>query len=748
METRDERSGGESGGGEAGTTVELAISGMRCAGCADTIEAALRGVAGVQKAEVSYAAGLARVAADGELLPRLVAAVEQAGYAAAPSGAVADRIAAKRERVALLQTALLAGVSLLLGGHDHGGGGEAAWRPWARALVAVAALAGPGRSFLRGAVASLRARRGTMDLLVALGAGAATLLALLAAAGVVGPELDHGHAAVWLLLFLRIGKSLEAGVRARTSSRLWTLLDALPTRARRWATRDGASGGERAIEAVDASALAAGDVVVVLPGERLPADGVVVEGSSSLETAALTGEALPVDVARGSVVAAGSLNLASRLEVRVTAAGGASQLGQMAAVVRRALIERAPIATLAERIAARFVPAVIVLAAATALGWAVAGAGAATAVGRALATIVVSCPCALALATPAALVAGTSAALARGIVLKEAGVLEALAAVRGVQFDKTGTLTTGVLVAGAPLALAGGVAPLDDGERAVVRALANGSRHAAARAIAAAVAQPSDRAAGGIAPFLAIEEQAGIGVRARHAGREWKLGRLAFAAPGFDATTLALPDDAALVACSIDGKLRAAWPLRDEVKSTARAAVEAMRARGLAVEMVSGDRLAAAQTIGRALGLAPAAIHAEQTPAGKAALVEQRQAAGTPLLFVGDGFNDGAALAVAAVGAACGERRATDLARAAGRMVLLRGDPLDAVVALDLARTTMKIVRQNLFLAVAYNAVALPWAMGLLSRLGIAAPEPAHAGLAMAASSLAVVVNALRLARK
>jgi Cu+-exporting ATPase len=424
----------------------------------------------------------------------------------------------------------------------------------------------------------------------------------------------------------------------------------------------------------------------------------------------------------------------------------------MAAVVRRALIERAPIATLAERIAARFVPAVIALAAATAVGWWLAGAGAATAVGRALATIVVSCPCALALATPAALVAGTSAALARGIVLKEAGVLEALAAVRAVQFDKTGTLTAGELVAGAPLPLVAGTRDLDDGERAMLRALAAGSRHAAARAVAATLARAPECASGvvapDLAPLLAIEEQAGLGVRARHADREWKLGRLAFAAPGFDATTLAVPDDAALVACSIDGKLRAAWPLRDELKPTARAAIDAMRARGLAVEMVTGDRLAAAQAVGRALGLAPDAIHAEQTPAGKAALVQQRQAAGTPLLFVGDGFNDGAALAVAAVGAACGERRATDLARAAGRMVLLRGDPQDAVVALDLARATMRIVRQNLFLAVAYNAVALPWAMGLLSRFGIDAPEPAHAGLAMAASSLAVVLNALRLARK
>ncbi|MSR45761.1 MAG: cation-translocating P-type ATPase [Planctomycetes bacterium] len=724
-------------------SVELAISGMRCAGCADSIAAALRAVPGVVAADVSEVVGLARVVGARLDAGTLVAAVAGAGYVAAPSGALADQIASRRERRAVLQAAVLAAV---------------AWSglvtaAWGSALLAAAALTGPGRGFLVGAAIALKRWRGTMDLLVAIGATAAALLAVLVAAGWLPVALDHGHAAVALILFLRVGKWLEANVKARTSARLWSLLDVLPARARR-CVEGGAIGGS-AIEEVAASALSVGDTIEARAGERLPADGIVIAGRSSVEVAALTGEPLPVDVAPGAAIAAGALVLQAPLRVRVTAAGGASQLGQMAAVVRKALLDRAPIATLAERVAAWFVPSIVLLAIATALGWWWVGGDAATIVGRALATVVVSCPCALALATPAALVAGTAAALARGIVVKEAGALEALARVRVALLDKTGTLTRGVLTAEAPR-----LDRTDAMQRELVRALASASRHAAARAVAETLPPSLARdPPPPLMPLLAVEEIAGLGVRARHAGHEWRLGRVAFAsAPEQAAAAIAapaafaaiaamqLPDAASAVAFSCDGDLLAVWTLTDTAKPTARAAISALAAAGLEVGLVTGDRAAAASSLAREVGIAPEAVHAECTPATKAALVQEHEARGLPVLFVGDGFNDGAALAVATVGAACGGEGATELARAAGRIVLLRGDPQDAAVAVAIGRKTLRIVRQNLVLAVAYNAVALPWAMGLLARFGVTAPEPAHAGLAMAASSLAVVLNALRLA--
>ncbi|MBL8843566.1 MAG: cation-translocating P-type ATPase [Planctomycetes bacterium] len=722
-------------------TLLLEIAGMRCAGCADTLTAALRGVAGVAQVEVSYAAGLARVTGSGIELPALQAAVAEAGYVAAASGATAARLHERAQRRALLVAVLLAGMSLFVP-HDA---------PIAHALLAVVALLGPGRPFLRGALAALRARTGTMDLLVALGAGAATLLSFAAALRLLPPALDHGHAAVWLIAFLSVGKWLEARARAGTSAHLNELLELLPARARR-------RRADGVVEEVAASELQRGDVVVVAAGEKLPADGTVREGASSIDEATLRGEPLPRDVAPGAAVAGGTVNLQAPLTIAVTASGAASQVGQIGRLVRDALAQRAPVVTFAERVAAWFVPVVIALSLLTLLGQLLSGAGVVVAVGRALATVVISCPCALALATPTALVAALNGALLRGALVKETALLERLAAVTSVLFDKTGTLTEGALAAGAPLPIAGGAAAgesLPSDQRRLLAALAGSSRHAAAQAVARRLAMEAAEAAarepaGAVAsppPFLlGVEERAGLGVRVRHGGREWRLGRIAFALEVAPLPT-DLPHDASLVAASVDGRLLAAWPLLDRLRPSAAAAVAALQRSGVAVALVTGDRRPAALAVARALGLADEAVHADCTPAEKAAVVAARESAHGPTLFVGDGFNDAAALAGASVGAAMGGRQATDLARAAGGVVLLRDDPAAVAELLELARATRRILRQNVALAIAYNVVALPWAMGLLARFGVTAPEPAAAGLAMAASSLAVVANALRLAR-
>jgi Cu+-exporting ATPase len=749
--------------------LELAISGMRCAGCSDTVTAALERVPGVEKAEVSYAAGFALVRSDPRSPPplaALVAAVKAAGYSAAIAGSTAEREAWRADRRAAAVAALLAVVTLVVGSEPVVARLGHRLHAWAVALLAVGSLLGPGASFLRGAWNQLRVRRGGMDLLVAIGAGAATGSALLAALGLVGHELDHGHAAVWLVAFLRIGKLVESKVRASASSDLLALLDVLPQKARRVATR----GDVKSEEEVDAASLRVDDLVVVRAAERAAADGVVVDGATSFDESAVTGEPMPVDKRPGDGVSAGSIAVGGRVVVRVTAVGPDSKLGQMAALVRKAMVERAPIASLADRVAAVFVPIVLLLAAATAVGWVVAGAPAATVVARTLATVVISCPCALALATPTALLAGTNVALKRGLLVRDAGVLEALTTVRRVLFDKTGTLTRG-----RPSVVATLVDRMDDDERTAAAALARASLHPAALAVAEA---RSTRTTGGgeSAALVDVEESAGDGVRATWRGRPVRLGKLSFAAPRFDLGALHATSpsstvrDLTLVAFGVDsGELRALWSLDDELRPTSRAAVAELARRGLAVELVTGDRVEVAQRVGRELGLASDAVHGDCTPAAKAQLVTQRQSGGSPVLFVGDGFNDGAALAAATVGAAIGATNGatngaaasrsssdddslarpssggTDLARAAGRLVLLRGEPVDVVAALDVARATMRVVKQNLVLAALYNVVAIPWAMGLLARFGVTAPEPAAAGLAMAASSLVVVGNAFRL---
>ncbi len=726
----------------AETPIELAVTGMHCAGCAATIAEALRRVPGVTSAEVSDAAAVAFVRGTGLTVAPLVAAISAAGYGAAAAGATAQAAQSRRESAAAAIAVALALASWWLGHELPSGGGSV--RRFAGAGLALVSLLGPGASFLRGAVAAIRARRGTMDLLVAIGASAAVTLALLVAFGVLPHELDHGHAAVWLIAFLRVGKLLEAKVKASASARLVALLDALPRRASRVA----ADGSESEI---DSAELSVGDAIVVRPSEQIPADGRVVDGASSVDESAITGEPLPIDKSVGSLVAAGSVNQGGRLRVIVTAAGSASRLGQMAAIVRRSLSERAAVVTLTDRLVALFVPTVLLLALLTAVGFALAGASAVTIVGRALATVVISCPCALALATPMAVVAGAAAALKRGILVKDAEVFEALARVRAVLLDKTGTLTEGRLRLGAAL-----VDRLDAEERAVAAALARQSRHAAASAVARALApasasiQAPHSDARRDAVLEAVVERPGQGVSARWNGREVRLGRLDFvdanARPPATDGSADGSADASLVAFGIAGELRVLWPLGDELKPTARTTIDALRRRGLVVALVTGDRRAAAERVGAALGLAGSELHFEQTPAQKAALVEAQQARGLPVLFAGDGFNDGAALAAASVGAACGGATGTELAREAGRIVLLRGDPLDLVAALDAAHATVRVIRQNLVLAALYNVVAIPWAMGLLTRFSITAPEPASAGLAMALSSLAVVLNAARLA--
>ena len=713
--------------------VELALGGPRCAGCSDSVRAALLAVPGVTSAEVSFAASLALVRRSAAIAPPvelLREAVVRAGYRAEASGATAAAALATSEAKGAVAALLLAVAQLLLE-PKLAPFGERFGLHGAGALFATAALVGPGRSFLRGAWHSLKSRVGTMDLLVAIGATGATLSSWLAAFGWLDAASDHGHAATWLIAALRVGKGFEARVRALTAARLTQQLEALPARAIRLE-----EGSERE---VDAALLSTGDRIVVAPAAAIPADALVVSGRSDVDESKLTGEPLPVAKSPGARLFAGTVNGGGRLIAEVTAAASESRLTQVAAQVRAAIAARPPVVALADRIARRFVPLVVLLAAATALGWWLAGASAATIVARGLATVVVSCPCALALATPGAIVAGVSAALRHGIVVKDAAVLEALATIRSVWFDKTGTLTRGEFVVAA--------VPFDrmrERERDEAFTLASASRHPAAAAIARALetkgARRIESGAVDAASAMEVEERPGQGVVARVGSHELRLGRPEFAAPEEETP---LSEAGTLVAFSRDGRLLARFELADELRPSARAACDAARALGLRLGVVSGDRPAPLFAIAQQLQIEPDRVHAGVSPEAKARLITE-ETARAPTLFVGDGFNDGGALAAATVGAA--QAGGTDLARAAGRLVLLRDDPADAIAAVAIGRATVRVIRQNLLLALLYNVIAIPWAMGLLPQ-ELGAASPTAAGLAMAASSLAVVLNALRLAR-
>jgi Cu+-exporting ATPase len=498
------------------------------------------------------------------------------------------------------------------------------------------------------------------------------------------------------------------------------LLDLRPRTARRLA--DGAE------EEVPAALLRAGDIIAIRPGERVPADALVLEGEAAADEAPLTGESRPVEKRPGSQLSTGTTLLDGRLVARVTATGDETVLARVAGLVAAAQASRAPIQQLVDRVSAVFVPVVVVLAVMTAIGWLLAGAAAEEAIIHAVAVLVVACPCALGLATPAAIMAGTGAAARAGILLRDAQAIERGAAITLVAFDKTGTLTEGrprlAALHGAPDALRLAAAP-PGGQRAPARPRRDGGPWR------------------GGAPGQRFPRLAGTR-RARHGGRPDPAARQRTAAGGGGPRRSLCGrgggggSGGASVAWLIEEGIGALALLafEDTPRPSTRGAVAALLARGLQVRLLSGDNEAAARALAGPLGIA--AVEANLLPADKLDRIRAWQAAGQRVAMVGDGINDAPALAQADLGIAMGS--GTDAAMAAAPVTLLRSDLALVPAALEVARRTSSRIRQNLFFAFAYNAALLPLAaLGMLS--------PALAGGAMALSSVSVLANALWLAR-
>jgi P-type Cu+ transporter len=738
----------------------LNIDGMTCASCVARVEKALGRVAGVQAASVNLATEQAQVQAEAGTDPQqLLAAVQRAGYEASIVQADADVLAEphRRPHDEGWKVALAAALSLplmlpmlgdLLGQHWI-------WPAWVQALLAAPVQFWLGARFYRAGWAALKARAGNMDLLVAIGTTAAFGLSLALWWQARPGEMPHLYfeSAATVITLVMLGKWMEARAKRQTLASLEALRRLRPETAR--IRREGVE-----IE-VPLSALRVGSEVVVRPGERLPTDGQIIEGRTHLDESLLTGESLPVAREVGQQVTGGALNLEGLVVVRTTAIGAETQLARIVRLVASAQAHKAPIQQLVDKVSAVFVPAVIVIALVTGLGWWLLRGDAVAAILNAVSVLVIACPCALGLATPATLMVGTGIAARHGILVRDAQALETLRTVRIVAFDKTGTLTQGR----PRLTACASVSGLAEDDARLLRwaaALQSGNDHPLAQAVLEA--QGHD-----VEPLPAVsglQVVAGRGVEAVVQGRLLRLGSTRWlgesglepgslqpqaaqaASAGQTVSWLFTPGSAETG--QGHGQEQGQGPAQvlglltfgDQAKAGAAQAIARLRARGLRVVMVSGDNQGAAESMARTLGIDE--VRAEVLPGDKARVVGELRGglpAGEGVAMVGDGVNDAPALAAADVGLAmASEGAGTDVAVETAGLTLLRGDPNAVVEAWELSWAIRRKLRQNLSWAFAYNVVGIPLAaMGLLS--------PMVAGAAMALSSVSVITNALTLRR-
>ncbi|TPG06132.1 heavy metal translocating P-type ATPase [Curtobacterium flaccumfaciens] len=734
-------------------TVELDITGMTCASCANRIERKLGKLPGVT-ATVNYATEKAQVqvAADGTADPEaLIAAVESAGYGATvpapPAAADADPAVDEDPtgplRRRLVVSAVLAVPVVVLSMVPALQFPN--WQWLALTLAAPVAVWG-ALPFHRAAWVNARHGAATMDTLVSVGVLAAfgwSLYALFFGdAGTTGMHMTFSwfatdpeatdlylEVATAVTVFILAGRYMEARAKTQSGAALRALLELGAKDAT--VLRDGAE------HRVPASSLVVGDVVVVRPGERIPSDGLVQDGSSAVDRSMLTGESVPVEVGPGDRVTGATINVGGRLVVGITRVGADTELARMGRLVEDAQNGKAEVQRLADRVSGVFVPIVIALAVLAFVGWLVFGGSVTAAFTAAVATLIIACPCALGLATPTALLVGTGRGSQLGILIGGPQVLERTRGVDTVVLDKTGTVTTGSMTLRS-------VTVVDETEDAVLRlaaAVEDGSEHPVARAVTtAARARATDLPAA--EQFTAA---AGAGVQAVVDGDVVLVGTTRWLADSWsitlppvlsDAVDRAEADGGTAVVVARNGTALGVVVVGDTVKPEAADAIARFRALGLRPVLLTGDNDGAARAVAARVGIDE--VHARATPASKLETVRRLQSEGRSVAMVGDGVNDAAALAAADLGIAMGA--GTDAAIAASDITVVSGRLTVVADAVRLSRATLGVIKGNLFWAFAYNVAAIPLAMaGLLN--------PVLAGAAMAFSSVFVVTNSLRLRR-
>jgi Cu2+-exporting ATPase len=699
----------------ANAHMDLAVEGVGCAGCIRKIEHGLMQVPGIVDARLNFTNRRLAVDWRDDALDAagVISALERIGYHAhpfEPQRAETDEARHARILMKCLAVAGFAAMNVMLLSVSVWSGSDMTQETrdffhWVSALIALPAVAYAGQPFFRSALAALRSRQLNMDVPISLGV-------VLAVGMSVVETIDHAeHAyfdsALMLLFFLLCGRYLDHAMRRKTRAVAGNLAALKAEVAHRF---DG--GGE--IVTVPAAALAPGDRLLIKAGERVPADGIVISGTSELDESLITGETGRRPIAAGATVYSGSMNYSGALTMRVTAAGAGTLIDEVERLLEKAVAARSRYLRLADRAARLYAPMVHLTAALTLIGWLAAGASLHDAVITAIAVLIITCPCALALAIPAVQVVASGTLFRAGVILNSGDAIERLAEADTVVFDKTGTLT----LPEPRLANPGDLAPelLETAAR-----LALSSRHPLAQALAC---EAKNRT-----PFESAVEEPGQGVRAIIDGAEARLG-----SPAFCGVTNASPAESgtSIITFSHAGR-SAVLAIRQKLRPDAVAVAQALRARGLDLIILSGDRRAAVEPVAAALGIGN--WQAQLDPVGKIAVLDRLKSEGRRILMVGDGLNDAPALAVAHV--SLSPISAADLTQAQADAVFLGERLMPVLTAVTIARRARSLMKQNLWLAVIYNAIAVPVAIaGLVT--------PLIAAAAMSGSSILVTLNAQR----
>lgn len=747
-------------------TLHLRLEGMGCAACANTIEKALRTTPGIKDCQVSFGAEQATVEYDPQQtnVQIIQQAISKAGYRAEPLPAIGEQPDAEQERrkasqQKLLRKVIFGGVVslvLVVGMLPKMLGLPLPWipawlaNPWLQLILTTPVLVWCGQSFFTGAWKALKRRTADMNVLVALGTGVAYLYSLFATLFPdyllsYGLARSHGQtielyyetAAVIITLIL-LGRWLESRARGQTSEAIRKLIGLQPKTARvirRGETFD-----------IPVEWVKVGDLVLVRPGEKLPVDGEVVEGSSTVDESMVTGESVPVYKQPGDKVIGATLNKTGSFKLRASHVGQDSTLAQIVQLVQQAQGSKAPIQHLADRVTAWFVPAVVVVAICTFSIWLLLTGEFTQAMIPTVGVLIIACPCALGLATPTSIMVGTGIGAERGILIKDAASLELAHRLNTIVLDKTGTLTQGKPVVTDYITV--------DGEEKQqklllqwIAAIESNSEHPLAESIVQ-YAQSQEISPSSWPQVEAFEAIAGQGVQATVQGCRVYIGTQRWL------EELGIPTQAlysqgqtyeaeakTTVWIAVNERLAGLMALADTLKPSAPLAVQALRNLGLEVVMLTGDNQRTAQAIARAAGIPR--FFAQVRPDQKAEKIKQLQLEGKRVAMVGDGINDAPALAQADVGIAIGT--GTDVAIAASDLTLIADDLHSIVTAIELSRATVGNIRQNLFFAFVYNTLSIPIAAGILYPFFGILLNPIIAGGAMAMSSVSVVTNALRL---